>query len=415
VIATLLEMPEKLEYVGKAEIFSAQQLAQSHAITLAWKGAKNQAGELGMAVDALAGKALGGSSGLEAFSHVVETLGYMARGDTKGYVGATKRREEQKHAVSHADEIEKTRVEQSQLSELAKKEADARARSVALLKEQKAGLKAASDTIFGMVQGSEAVARTRYMADLSKGGLSPGDPRFKVGMERYDNAIKYTKAKDLERSVETPEESFNRETELMEKLYKDKQLNDETYNRLADRYLNDYWRKKANLDTEQLRKELATPSERFHQRMGDIGRWEKDQEALGNDVSGLAGRAREKAGMEGLRALGIKDSEADYRKAIRELDQARDAIGEDAYTKRRKELRRGAVDEMTRDSSGGRVNATPALEQGSREAYSAIVNSIMSDPKIALQTEANRKLDAIERNIAIMAGRTNQQLEVINK
>lgn len=208
-----------------------------------------------------------------------------------------------------------------------------------------------------------------------------------------------------------PELKYQDEIRELDDLYSRRGRKDDLYWTIARQHLQDYYREAAGMDEKQLREQLATPGERFKKRMADVDRMQAEP-LLRLDPE-LANRARQQAGEERLRGLGIKDPLYEYQKSMSELEAARPNLRPELYERRRKELRRGAVGEMTSDYQ--EVSATPALQQGSQAAYSAIVQSMMSDPKIALQQEANRKLDAIDRKMDILAGRQNQQLELVER
>jgi len=90
------------------------------------------------------------------------------------------------------------------------------------------------------------------------------------------------------------------------------------------------------------------------------------------------------------------------------LESLRPDISDEEYQRRRKELRKEAAEKLMPEARD--VSPAAAMQVGSREAYSALVEGILGNQKEQLQREANAKLDRIEQAIR---ERNGQQVEVL--
>lgn len=161
----------------------------------------------------------------------------------------------------------------------------------------------------------------------------------------------------------------------------------------ARRYLADYYREAAGLDAEQLRRELRSAADVHRERVAWLGLM-RDQGMLSRETAADAAQRS----LDQLRAgLGVRDPFAEYRRAFRELSEAREFLGADEFARRRRELRRQAAEEF----AAQRERPTPlvaAMQAGSAEAYAAIVQAMAAGPHQAALERANAILDRIERN-----------------
>ena len=126
----------------------------------------------------------------------------------------------------------------------------------------------------------------------------------------------------------------------------------------------------------------------------------------------IAGEERRRGRLSGMyvdsdveerKALGISSPLASFQQSMKDLYGAGDLItpGERALQERK--LRHQAIGEMLRGYST--VQPAAAMEAGSAEAYSAIVQSQLAEPQIALAEQANLKLDQAVLYLASIAAR----------
>jgi hypothetical protein len=98
----------------------------------------------------------------------------------------------------------------------------------------------------------------------------------------------------------------------------------------------------------------------------------------------------------------------EYQRRQRALESLRPDISDEEYQRRRKELRKQTAEQLTPEARD--VSPAAAMQVGSREAYSTLVQGILGNQKEQLQREANAKLDRIEQAIR---ERNGQQVEVL--
>ena len=112
------------------------------------------------------------------------------------------------------------------------------------------------------------------------------------------------------------------------------------------------------------------------------------------DAAALHGKDRDSF----RHSLGIADPLGDYQKSLSDLLDAKQAgaINDDEFGKRNRALRKQAVGAMMGDERS--VTPIAAMQAGSREAYSLLVNQQLSDPKTQLAKQSLSKLDQIEKN-----------------
>ncbi|MGD0781267.1 MAG: hypothetical protein ABSA30_00245, partial [Candidatus Aminicenantales bacterium] len=110
-----------------------------------------------------------------------------------------------------------------------------------------------------------------------------------------------------------------------------------------------------------------------------------------------AGRRQEQEDRQLRSKLGVTDWQADFKKSMRELEEARGSISPEQYARREKELRRQAIGQATGELET--VSPVAAMSAGSREAYSMMVQSQLNDPKVQLAQKTNDILTDLKKDV----------------
>jgi hypothetical protein len=414
-LATLTNLRERMDAVGSASIIRAEEIERVKAWDTALKGARNTLSEISFSI----GKAFGSQSGIgthmarafESMPYWVDIMQDAVRlGDEEiskrlqKYDAMERRWKKEDFNIEHAEEIEKARVAQAKLTEDTKRYAEA-------LQDAQDQLITIRDRILDLQGGEGAATREKYKQKLVESGLSLSSPEIFDRMRHYDDMIdlerdwkKYRedekKRESLTESSRTPLQKYRDEMAELDRLYAGRADREAEYNRLARRYLEDYYREAAGLDAKRLQEELKTPLQKFREEMA----WLRDMASSGAVGQDLAAGIGEKRLTDLRKGIGISDPLGDYRKALKDLNELYRmdrSITPEQYERRHQELRKQTIRGMAEDQPS--ISLVPAMQAGSREAYSVIAQSMVTDPKVVEAQKTNVKLDAIDKKLGVIA------------
>ena len=135
-----------------------------------------------------------------------------------------------------------------------------------------------------------------------------------------------------------------------------------------------------------------TPGERYREESGEV----EGLFGRGLFEPWQADRIQSELLHEYRKSLGFRHPLADFERSMRDIEEV-PGVSPAERRRRERELRGETVSEMLRDYHD--VTAAPAMEAGSAEAYSAIVQAQLQSPTIALAQQANSELQQIVAGI----------------
>jgi hypothetical protein len=248
-------------------------------------------------------------------------------------------------------------------------------------------LQDANDDLFELEYGSDASKRMKHERELIEGGfinlhgtlgsLTPLDRE----MEKYDAAVErrkqMEKTKEDDREADRlhklglgPQDKYNEEMSLVNRLYNSQKLSEDDYAGLKKRYLKEYY------DAEKSERSRAL-SERF-----------QEEDSV-------------------KKRLGIHDPKEEYFRDLNRLTDARGRgeITDSEFKKRRSEMRSRFGEEMF--GTPGETQTVGMMTAGSAELHTLIAKANMPDPKIALMHQIIEFLKREESD------RANRQIQIL--
>jgi hypothetical protein len=388
VIAVLKGMKTNEELLGKHEIVTPEQVARTKAWDNSLKGAKNTWHDL---IGTLGGEGTG--------TNIMRRIEAMGAGTEEEKVRMRKRQWQEDYNRDNAAALEKERVAEEKFAE-------AQSRRLDLLrvkwKAYDDSVKSATAQLNAMRDAglSDEGQREKFMQSLptgTKGAELLGQYDY-LQWEKRKREMEKTAAEA--RRAENPRGTASAEFAEIKDLRDRQLIGENLYQTLRMKHLRDYYREAAGLETEQLRKQLLSPFQRYLEEKA----WRDAAVQQGVLSPELAGRAQQKSGEDLRRSLGVKDPMGDYAKSMRELYEAfssgKSGITREQFDRRRKELRRGAVGESLSDMEELRPAA--AIGAGSREFHSQYVQRMLADPKVKLAQDTLNKLNEIDGKLAAL-------------
>jgi hypothetical protein len=426
-LPVLSQLKEKLERVPDYKVIRPQDVQEGKATDLAKQGAENSLG--GMLVNT--GVARAHYQGIQALSLLAETglgalthmPGLSSQDEAQAWAGRMGRKwsaaSEQWGAaeanIENADALEQqARIQARADAFHTKRVADAKA-------ERKA-IAAIADEQERWTASAEQLARNKVIEEIEKAGGRPFAWTDSKGVEHagaidaYDQAqlrkakeeraqADRTKGDALRESVRSAEEIYRAETEPADELYRRKAISEETYARLRKRYLEDYYRSEYRLDAKRLDESTRT----------GLGVLNREREGLAamrkNGLISEDARSRgERDARDKYRAsLGVSDPYETFRRKQEDLAEALKThdISTEEYDRQTKRNKNAASGDVLSDYQD--VQLMGAAKAGSSAAYSMLARSEVSDPKVTLAQETNKKLDAINESLKTIAAGTTSE------
>ncbi len=420
VIATLDSLQTKFDLVGEHDLIKAEDITNVKAWDNAYKGAENTIKD----IFHVAGKMTGFYDGTATdAARRIENAGHVLRLDQEGLDKSLARQEQEDYNTQHAAEIEKARIAQEKLSRETERETLARQKS-------DEHLKVLERKIYEARYGKEAGDRKDYYDELVKLGIkdkpvpqewslyakenAPGqylsqlmrkyDEGHAIDKKRREDEESQKKDEALRKSLSehalSPKQKYDEEIAEATRLFGKTKSDIETLASIKKKALEEYYQAEAGLSAKQFKEEFKSTKEKFRERLDWLNKMGADKGLglSGKDVSA----AKDKAGEDYRKSLGLNDPLGDYSKKLRDLDDAlklgkdRGGITEEQFKRTRDKLRRSAVSEMISDVRD--VQPIAAMQAGSSAIQNLIAQSQLHDPKVQLAKQAAAKLDAIERN-----------------
>ena len=359
-------------------------------------------------------------------AHPGELLSRLSPSTPSRLDAISSRYKEEDYRIGHADELERERIASDAMAQSAKEKEKAEKAAAAHAKSEADELFRAMTAAKGIQEASLASWRDAMYGS----GTSEED--------RYRNEMRYRPRQEIEEGVdrlrgrreetllgheaqsslnsmktETPELRRDRAyaaAESWKKNHAATEQNDDAYWNLRTKAMRDYYREKAGLDAESLRASLRSPLEEYQERMKylqDFARY-RDQNGSGalSDRQNAALGDRYKRDLKSQ--VGVADPLGDYENSVKELDEAyrsgKSGITGDQYARRKKELRKQAVNGMISGEDES-PRLAPAMTAGSQDAYSVIARGMIGDPKEKAAQETVTKLNEIDQRIAETNGK----------
>ncbi len=420
VIATLDSLQTKFDLVGDHDLIKADDVTKVKSWDNACKGAYNTISDLAYVAGRMTG--LYDGTATDLFRRV-ENAGHVLRLDWEGLEKSQTRQAKEDYNTEHAAELEKARIAQEKLAREAERESIARQKS-------SEHLKALDKKIYEARYGKEASDRKDYYDELVKLGIkdkpvpqewsqyakenAPGQYLSQL-MRIYDESHAIDKKrladeesqrkdealrKTLSERAMSPKQKYDEEISDATRLFGKTKSDIETLASIKRKALEEYYQAEAGLSAKQFKEEFKSTKEKFRDRLEWLDKMGADKGLGLSSKEVLA--AKERAGEDYRKSLGLNDPLGDYQKKLRDLDEAlklgkdRGGITEEQFKRTRDKLRRSAVSEMISDVRD--VSPVSAMQAGSSAVQNLIAQSQLHDPKVQLAKQAAEKLDAIERN-----------------
>lgn len=240
-------------------------------------------------------------------------------------------------------------------------------------------------------------------------------------MEDYYRRAYELDARQLARETETPNERFRRRLRDLDQaegagmFHENPQLAGRARRRIEDEARGALGIRNPERDYEKSFRDLdeakRSSDEAFERRRREVGPmtdedFERRRAELERSRSDITNEDYWNRRRELDRARDPNSEE--YQRRQRALEELRPEISDEEYQNRRKELRKQAAEQLTPEARD--VAPAAAMQVGSREAYSTLVQGLLGNQREQLQREANAKLDRIEQAIR---ERNGQQVEIL--
>jgi len=411
VLPILATMKERMDQLRDWQIIKPEEIQRVKAYDAAWRGTKGAMGDIKKETAetvtfGLAKPGAGLKTGIvRFFEQALNTIS----ANPEAYVKAQQRYKKEDWRIDKAEDLERLRVAQEKLAESTK-------RYTAALADANAKMQTVADRAYAARYGEEAAEVRRFQRGLEKGGMPKDEAQrradnYELALDRAGELAareqrrirEKAEGERLAESVATPEEKFDKELKHADDLLAKRIINEDIYQRLARKYIEDYYRVAGNLDRKRIAEEMKSPVEKYRERAAWARRAAEGTEAGSFLTAGQAEFEQGQAKKEMLGKLGIKDLLGDYAREMKDLWQAF-RLGEitpEQYKARRKELREGTARGLAGEEAR-EVSPVAAMERGGAQAYAVIAAAQINSPQIQLLQSQLITLDKIDVTLGII-------------